>query len=150
MRRASVPSDRRVRAPRALLAAVCVLLAAAGVRAHAQEPVPAPPEVVPEPAPPVQVVPPEPAIEPVPVPALAPAPAAYAAAWTEAAFESEIARLVAAHPARLRVSTLGTSKQGRRIALLTLGDLAGDPDQRPAALLATDLEARFGERPGGP
>ncbi len=80
----------------------------------------------------------------------APAPADYARTFEEAAFEAELARLVAAHPSRLRITSLGTSKQGRRIALATLGELAGDPDQRPAALLATDLEARFGERPGGP
>lgn len=80
----------------------------------------------------------------------APALADYAQPFDETAYEGELARLVAAYPSRLRITSLGTSKQGRRIAFATLGDLAGDPDSRPAALLATDLEARFGERPGGP
>jgi hypothetical protein len=80
----------------------------------------------------------------------APSATDYAQAWSEPAFEAELTRLAAAYPSRLQVSSLGTSKQGRRIALLTLGDRTGDPDLRPAALLATDLEARFHERPGGP
>jgi len=135
------------------------VLSGAFAAARAQEPEAAPPkpDVVPEVVPPAQDPAPAPApivVEAVPEPAApppgAPGPAAYAAAWDEAAFEAELARLAAAHPLRLRVASLGTSKQGRRIALLTLGDLAGDPDKRPAALLATDLEARFGDRPGGP
>jgi len=162
---------------RGLLACLALLgvLSASAIPARAQSPDPAstPPEVVPETpeveaadiAPPVQdprsqtrtETVDEPVAEPVPptsaasqAPVAAPAPDAYAVAWTEPVFEQELARLVAAHPARVRVTALGTSKQGRRIALLTIGDQAGDPDRRPAALLATDLEARFGERPGGP
>lgn len=138
--------------------ALAVLTGAfAAVRAQEPEAPPPKPDVVPEVVPPVQdpVPPPAPvAAEVVPEPA-APRPGppgseAYSATWDEPAFEAELARLAAAHPQRLRSASLGTSKQGRRIALLTLGDLAGDPDKRPAALLATDLEARFGDRPGGP
>ncbi len=149
-------------------ALAALVLASSASRAQDPAPTPVPPEAVPEKprdevapvvapvtdpvvAPPVQ----EPVLAAAPVPAapapaVAPAPDAYAEPWTEAEFEGELARLVAAHPTRVRIAALGTSKQGRRIALVTVGDQAGDPDRRPAALLATDLEARFGERPGGP
>ncbi len=149
--------------PLVILAVIGALSVAVAVPARAQEPDPAPKpaEIVPETpdagrpevAPPTQDAPREPAAEtalPTAAPVAAPAPDDYAAAWTEAAFENELARLVAAHPSRARVTTVGTSKMGRRIALVTVGDQAGDPDRRPAALFATDLEARFGERPGGP
>lgn len=110
------------------------------------EPVPVPP---PDPAPV-----PEPVPEPVPVEAADPAPATapldYAKPWTEAVFETELARLAAAHPRFLRLDALGTSRLGRRLALLTVGDVANGVDGKPAALLATDLGAAIGHAPEGP
>jgi hypothetical protein len=150
------------------VAAVLVVLLGIA-RAATQDPVPppaGPPGEPPAGMPAETPVPPpsprddvrqEPAVEPAPRAAdvvtaavATPAPADYARRWTEAQFEAEIARLAAAHPARVRVGSIGTSAGGRRIALLTLGDLAQDPDRRPAALLVTDLEARFEDRPAGP
>lgn len=154
------------------LVATCV--AALDARAHvshpsraiAQDPAANPPENVPPREPATDAAAPnapapsqEPVVEsatqPIPTQATSalpsgPAADAYATPWIESAYETELARLVAAHPSRARLTSLGASKQGRRIALLTIGDLASEPDRRPAALLATDLEARFGERPGGP
>jgi hypothetical protein len=78
------------------------------------------------------------------------APLDYAQPWSESAFEAELARLAAAHPTFLRIDTLGTSRLGRRLALLTVGDVANGPDGKPAALLATDLGVASGQKPEGP
>jgi hypothetical protein len=121
-----------------------------GVRAPRQDPTPAP-------APPVPTPEPQPAPAPVeatPVPpaaAAAPTPAPdYARIWNESEFEAELARLAAAHATFLRIDSLGTSRQGRRLALLTVGELSQGVDGKPAALLATDLGVASGHRPEGP
>lgn len=151
----------------------CVLFAAlSSLDARAQEPEPqrepVPVDVAPQDPPrdsqETPVVPPEtvPVAPPTPEaqpPAVVPATSAtramptfsaYARAWNETEYEAELERLTTTYPRFARSASLGTSKQGRRIALLTIGDLATDPDKRPAVLLATDLEARFVDRPGGP
>ncbi|MBL8863445.1 MAG: hypothetical protein JNK02_15745 [Planctomycetes bacterium] len=151
--------------PRLCLACCLAFLSAA---ARGQDPLPVPvpapaptPVPTPEPGPderPAPVEEPPPTQDPVPTldetpPAAAspsPAPADYARAWTEAEFEQELARLADSHASRLSVSELGHSRGGRRIALLTLGDRAGDPGRRPAALFVTDLAAHAADRPAGP
>ncbi len=108
-----------------------------------------PPEAVPAPVPPTEALPPA-VVTSTSATRAVPTLLAYARTWSEAEYEAELERLASTYPRFLRLGSLGTSKQGRRIALLTIGDLATDPDRRPAVLLATDLEARFGDRPGGP
>jgi len=119
----------------------------AAVGAASQDPAPAPPPVpVPEPSP-------EPAAASVEPAASAPVATTlldYAQTWGESAFEAELARLAAAHPTILRIDALGTSRLGRRIALLTVGDVANGIDGKPAALLATDLGVGSGHQPEGP
>lgn len=83
-------------------------------------------------------------------PPAASTPADYTARFDASAFEREVARLVAAHPGRARRASLGTSRGGRDLVLLTLGDFAsGDPDLRPAVLLVTGLDPAFEGRPAG-
>jgi hypothetical protein len=82
-----------------------------------------------------------------------PAPAAfdYAAPSAETTFAAEVERLVARHATRVRRSSLGTSRGGRDLVLLTLTDLSnGDPDKKPAVLLVTGLDPSFDTHPAGP
>ena len=75
----------------------------------------------------------------------------YALAPSESAYAAELAALVAQHPARARTSSLGTSRGGRELVLLTLTDLgSGDPDKKPAVLLVTGLDPSFDAQPAGP
>ncbi len=124
-----------------------------GARALRQDPAPAPvppPEPVPEPSPEPAPVSVEPTTIAPPAPAATTTPLDYAQPWSESSFEAELARLAAAHPTFLRIDTLGTSRQGRRLALLTVGDVANGVDGKPAALLATDLGVASGKAPEGP
>ncbi len=75
----------------------------------------------------------------------------YASATSEAAYTNELQNLLAKHSGRLRRSSLGRSRSGRDIVLLTLTDLAdGDPDKKPAVLLVTGLDPSFDAHPAGP
>jgi hypothetical protein len=75
----------------------------------------------------------------------------YTARAGATSFEAELRRLQAAHPTRLRVTSLGKSRAGHDLWLATLGDLsAGDPDKKPALLVASAFDPAFDGRPAGP
>jgi hypothetical protein len=86
-----------------------------------------------------------------PIPTAATSAFDYGSATSEAAYTTELQSLLAKHSGRLRRSSLGRSRSGRDIVLLTLTDLAdGDPDKKPAVLLVTGLDPSFDAHPAGP
>jgi hypothetical protein len=143
---------QRAALSRATIALCACALVVCTLVARAQDPVPVP-DVPPAPVPQDPPVPKPPQADPPAATAPAATPAAfdYAGATAETAFNAELERLVARHATRARKSSLGTSRSGRDLVLLTLTDLAaGDPDKKPAVLLVTGLDPSFDAHPAGP
>jgi hypothetical protein len=110
-----------------------------------QEPPPKPKEDPPPPAPKVEPT----TSAPVATPA---APAIdYTKRIDETAFAAEVARLLALYPNRLKPLSLGKSRGGRDLTLLSITNFQSGPlDAKPAVLLVTGLDPAFDARPAGP
>lgn len=129
--------------------------------ASAQDPEPAPDIRVPIERP-AQDPPPTPKDDHAPTPSAKPEalstppvpPAAtidYTKRADEAAFDAEVARLVARYPGRLTQLSLGKSRGGRELRLLAVTISEGGAiETKPAVLLVTGLDPAFETRPAGP